>query len=68
MWFNWTKIDSNVTWHSSGQAVALGVLQVRVVPEELVHAAAESEEDQEVEHQKLENVQSHSAEGNLGQI
>ncbi len=60
----WNHI-CDVTWQAPRQAVALGVLQVCVVPEELVHAAAESEEDQEVEHQKLEDVQGHPAEGNL---
>jgi hypothetical protein len=54
-----------LTRKTSGQAVAFSVLQVGVVPQQLVHAAAEGEKDQEVEHQELENIEGHSSKGNL---
>ena len=41
------------------------LLQVGVVPEQLVHPTGEGEEDEEVEEGELQDVDHHSAEGDL---
>ena len=50
-----------MTW----QTVALLSLEVRVVPEQLVHTAPEGEHDQDEQEHPLHDVKDHFAEGNL---
>ena len=50
---------------ASRQAVALLLLQVGVVPQQLVQAAPEGEEHQDVEDEPLGDVDDHLAQGDL---
>ena len=51
--------------HSIWKTVTLVVLQISIIPQQLVHATAEGKEDKEVEDEPLGDVDSHPTEGDL---